>query len=299
MVCRLRLFSLFILAVILGGCAAQTAVVSNVNEREANEIVVILASKGINATKVATTSTSATATTTIAGYDIMVPANQITDALAILNQAGLPHMKGTTLLDLFGTAGLVPSDLQDKIRYQEGLSEQLANTIRKMNGIIDANVQITFPQEEGTGPAMTASVYVKHRGILDNPNSLLVTKIKRLVSSALPGLSIDNVSVIADRALISDISLQTYGKPEQMQEYVSIWSVAISKDSTGRFRMIFYSFFILLFILLCALAWILWKFFPIIQKHGGLKELYLPRQLGAGSSEEEGKEEDKEGGGGE
>ncbi|NGX27794.1 MAG: hypothetical protein K940chlam6_01732, partial [Chlamydiae bacterium] len=142
------------------------------------------------------------------------------------------------------------------------------------------------------------SVYVKHRGVLENPNSLVITKIKRLISSALPGLTIENVSVVADRALISDIALQSYGKPEQLQEFVGIWSVVISKDSATRFRLIFYSFIILLFILLCALAWIIWKFFPVIQKHGGLKALYLPQQIDAGPSEGEAKKEEIEGEGG-
>jgi len=88
--------------------------------------------------------------------------------------------------------------MQDRIRFQEGLSQQLANTIRMMDGIVDASVQITFPQgdDEEHRPPLTASVLVKHRGILDNPNSLVVTKIRRLVASSLPGLEVENVTVI-------------------------------------------------------------------------------------------------------
>lgn len=187
-------------------------------------------------------------------------------------------MKGTSLLDLFGAQGLVPSDVQDKIRYQEGLSEQLAGTIRKMDGIIDANVQITFPTEELPSKGITASVYVKHRGILDNPNSLAITKIKRLVSSAIPGLTPDNVSVVTDRALFADISLQTPQQLEEERQFVSIWSVVVAKDSAPRFRLIFYAFIILLFILTCLLAWIIWKFLPLIQRKGGFRFLLNPEQ---------------------
>ena len=294
MVRRVHLMFLLLLALFVAGCATQTAIVTNVEDREANEIVVLLASKGVDAVKTATATTT-TGTTTAAGWDISVPASQITEALAILNKAGLPRTKGTTLLDLFGSASLVPSDLQDQIRFQEGLSEQLGNTIRKMDGIIDADVQITFPQGEETEAAYTASVYVKHRGVLDNPNSLMVTKIKRLVASALPGLSIDNVSVIADRALISDIALQSYDRPEDIKEYVSIWSVVIAKNSAARFRIIFYAFIFLLFILACALAWFIWKCFPIIQHQGGIKSLYQPNQYVPGAvAEEKEAEEEKE-----
>lgn len=262
------------MALFFVGCSAQTTIVNSIPEREANEIVVLLASKGIQAEKsqaaVAAGATGATM------WNVSVPANQITDALAILNQSGLPRVKGTSLLDLFGAQGLVPSDLQDKIRYQEGLSEQLATTIRKMDGIIDANVQITFAQEGEENKKLTASVYVKHRGILDNPNSLTITKIKRLVSSAIPGLTPDNVSVVTDRALYADITLEPLEHFEQQREYASIWSVVVAKESLTRFRLIFYAFIILLFFLACLLAWVLWKCSPIIEKEGGFGTLFQP-----------------------
>lgn len=279
------IFLLLGVALLLSGCATQTTIVNNIGEREANEIVVLLASKGIDAAKTPTTVTAiGAAATAEQKWDITVPSNQITQAIAILNQTGLPRAKGTNLLDLFGPQGLVPSDLQDKIRYQEGLSEQLATTIRKMDGIIDANVQITFPRDEETEKELTASVYVKHRGVLDNPNSLMVTKIKRLIASAIPNLTVDNVSVIADRALYADITLGTpEAQLEMRRDYISIWSIVIAKDSVSRFRVIFYTFLILLFLFICSLAWFIWKFYPIIKEKGGWKTLFHPNQFEPGA----------------
>ncbi len=250
-------------------CDSQSVIVNNLPEREANEIVVILASKGIPAEKVPVPAATTGGGSTEQLWNITVPPKQITDSLAILNQAGLPRRKGTSLLDLFGTKSLVPSDMQDKIRYQEGLSEQLATTIRKMDGIIDANVQITFPQgEEEEEEEMTASVYIKHRGILDNPNSLTITKIKRLVSSAIPGLTIENVSVVTDRALYADISLEPLQALEDQKDFVSIWGITLTHESANRFRLVFYSFIFLLFLAFCALAWLLWKMWPTIANEG-------------------------------
>lgn len=261
------LLALFVnLLFIFSGCHTQTTIINGISERDANEIIVILASKGIFAEK------SPAASTGIGGtgeqrWDVAVRPSQITEALAILNQVGLPRVKGTNLLDIFGSQGLVPSDLQDKIRYQEGLSQQLASTIRKMDGIIDANVQIMFPQEEGK-QQLTASVYIKHRGILDNPNSLIITKIKRLIASSVPGLSVDNVSVITDRALYSDISLDPLQQMQTPHDFVSIWTVIIAKDSIVKFRIILYSFIILIFVLLSIISWLTWKFWPLLQKEG-------------------------------
>jgi type III secretion protein J len=286
---------LLLLLAMIASCTSKTTIANSIPERDANEIVVLLNSKGIPAEKIPSPAAAVGGATTEKMWDIVVPANQITEALAILNQAGLPRVKGTSLLDLFGTQSWVPSDLQDKIRYQEGLSEQLATTIRKMDGIIDANVQITFsPGEEGT--AKKASVYVKHRGILDNPNSLAISKIKRLVSSAIPGLHPEDVTVITDRAVTADINFPT---PQQQlveeKGLVSIWSIPIAKESVTRFRLIFYIFIILLFLLAVAVAWLLWKFFPIIRDRGGFSSLfhYEPYETTKPSVEEEEKEKEE------
>ncbi len=267
------------LSLALTGCKGRTVIVNSVKEREANEIYLLLSTKGIEVQKtpVAVGGAAAAGAAQEQLWDISVPARDITAALSILNQAGLPRAKGTSLLDLFGEKGIVPSAIEDRIRYQEGLSEQLAMTIRKMDGIIDADVQITLPSEETTEETkepLTASVYVKHQGVLDNPNSILITKIKRLVASAVPGLTIDNVTVVADRAIYSDIILPP-GKDglDIEKSYVSIWGIVLAKESVVAFRFLFYIFILLIFLCFCFLAWLAWKFYPIV-KAKGLKSLF-------------------------
>ena len=294
----LRKLLLFTPLLLLFGCNTRTTIANNLHERDANEVVVLLVSRGIQAQKIPAPISNVGGGGGAKMWDIDVPAKQITDSLAILNQAGLPRVKGTNLLDLFGAQGLVPSDMQNKIRYQEGLSMQLANTIRTMDGIIDASVQITLPSADDDDPKdLTASVYVKHRGILDNPNSLLVTKIKRLVSSAVPGLQIDNVSVVSDRALYSDISLEQVQRGEDLS-YISIWGVIVAKGSVGLFRGILYSFIFILFLLACIILWVAWKIQSIV-KHEGLKTFFSPEPYKSALVSHEGNEEegDQEAGG--
>lgn len=292
----LRKLLLFTPLLLLFGCNSRTTIANSLSERDANEVVVLLVSKGVEAEKMPAAVATGGGGAGPKMWDINVPAKQITDALTILNQAGLPRVKGTNLLDLFGNQGLVPSDMQNRIRYQEGLSMQLANTIRTMDGIIDANVQITLPSdEEEDHQKLTASVYVKHRGILDNPNSLLVTKIKRLVSSAVPGLEIDNVSVVSDRALYSDITLDQVQRGEDLS-YVSVWGVIVAKGSVGLFRGILYTFIIIIFLLACILLWTAWKVLGVV-KHEGWKSFFMPepykyeivsREVSGASSDEAG-----------
>ncbi len=143
----LVLLSLLFSLLFLTSCETKMVIINQVDEREANEIVVFLASKGIASEKTATVSSAPGASSAAPKYSISVNSEQATDAMAILNQNGLPRIKGTSLLEIFGGTGLMTSDKEETIRYQAGLAEQLATMIRKIDGVIDADVQLSFPAE--------------------------------------------------------------------------------------------------------------------------------------------------------
>ncbi len=270
----LRVLSLLILA-FLAGCASNESIVNNVEEREANEIVVFLASKGIEAQKVQMPTSAVGGTATMEMYNISVATDKTTDAMALLNRYGLPRRKGTTLLELFAPQGLMSSTREETIRYQAGLAEELRNTIRKIDGVIDADVQISFPDTTVTplpgapAPKVTAAVFVKHQGILEDPNSHLEVKIKRLMAGSVNGLDFDNVSVISDRSRFADITLdgqgEMIGAKALHQTYVSIWGLVMTKSSLARFRFIFFTFIVLLLLFSGAVGWMIYKFYPQIR----------------------------------
>jgi type III secretion protein J len=268
-------FKIFFL-LLLAGCTANQSIVSNIDERDANEIVVFLASKGIVAQKVSAPATGAAAAGSASElYNISVSDDQSTQAMALLNRYGLPRRQGTNLLTLFAGGGLVQSDREETIRYQAGLAEELKNTIRKMDGVLDADVQISFPPADVTPvpgappPRATAAIYVKHQGVMEDPNSHMEVKIKRLMAGSVNNLAFEDVSVIADRARLADITLQSDGEmigPKALQQtYVSIWGVVLTKASLARFRFIFFSFIFLLLVLTGGMGWLLYKFYPLMR----------------------------------
>lgn len=276
---------LIALLFLLTGCGKEQSVVSNVNERDANTIVVYLESHGIPAYKVRTTTETAVGGgPTAPMYDIQVPENRLVDAMAYLNQAGLPRQMGTNLLQLFAKAGLMSSDKEETIRYQAGLASQIANMIRMMDGVLDASVQLSFPPEETlpgqqTAPQkITAAVYVKHQGVFDDPNMHLESKIKRLVSGSVTGLDINDVTVVSDRARYSEISPMMVAESvtSTPKEYVSIWSVVMSQESASRFRTIFFTLIFFAFIFAIGFGWMIWKIYPVLKRKGGLKEIFKP-----------------------
>ncbi|QVL57588.1 MAG: EscJ/YscJ/HrcJ family type III secretion inner membrane ring protein [Simkaniaceae bacterium] len=270
------------------GCDSSREVVSNIEEKEANVILVLLESKGIPASKTAAAATAIGGDSGGAKYSIIVPDKYSIEAIAYLNQNGFPRTKGTTLLDLFAKQGLMTSDKEETIRYQAGLAQQLTNTIMMIDGVIDANVQLSFPPEDtGLGgqdeekKKITAAVYVKHQGVIDDPNIHLENKIKRLISGSVSGLDINDVTVVSDRSRFTDITLEQMpealgGKPG---EYVSIWNIVMSKKSVARFRVLFFIITAIAVLLAIVLGWISWKFYPHLKKKGGLKELFNPIPL--------------------
>lgn len=277
----LRIFLLCLCLPFFTSCTSTRTIVNSLDEREANEIIVYLAGKGIQATKVQSKETGAGGGSKIVFWDIQVNEEQSIEAMSILNQAGLPRRRGQNLLNIFAGGGLVPSELQEKIRYQAGLAEQIASVIRKIDGILDAEVQISFPEEDPLNPGktkgkITASVYVKHTGVLDDPNTQLIPKIKRLVAASVPGLDYDNVTVIGDRARYNAPTSTgiTEGLAEEEKSYVNVWSIIIAKESLTRFRILFFSLVVAILLLALALIWLGWKLYPILKKHGGLRELF-------------------------
>lgn len=277
---------IFITLIFLTGCENQKVIVNDVPEREANEMVVYLSSKDIAATKQPSPTTGGAmgGASTGALWSIAVPEKQEVEAMAVLNRIGLPRKKTVSLLDIFAKSGLISSASEETIRYQAGLGAQIAGTIRKIDGVIDADVELSIPPEEAAIPTpgavrkrATAAVFVKHQGILDDPNSHLVTKIKRLVSASVPGLDINDVTVISDRSRFTDVTLNQL--PEDItpksKEYVSIWSIVMSKTSAARFRVLFFALIFTMVLFGVFLVWMLWKFYPILRTRG-LKNLLDP-----------------------
>ncbi len=176
------LFFMGLFLLLFTGCKSQAVIVNSVEEREANEIIVFLAGQGIDAAKVEVVSGSAGGGGGGAAlWNIAVDETQKYQAMAILNRAGLPRRPSNNLLKIFEQTGLVPSEMQENIKYQAGLAAQIASVIRKFDGILDAEVLLSVPKDNPLDPnapkgRVTASVYVKHSGVLDDPNSHLITK---------------------------------------------------------------------------------------------------------------------------
>jgi len=267
------------------GCASKKTIINGLDEREANEIMVFLASKNIETYKIKAAAEGPGGGGGVVLWDIAVDSDKATDAMALLNANGLPRRRGQKLLEIFNAGGLVPSETQEKIRYQSGLAEQIASTIRKIDGILDADVQLSFPQEDPLNPKaqkppVTAAVFVKHNGVLDDPNSQLIPKIRRLVAGSVQGLSFENVTVIPDRARFSESTSQLQTRLSSPSvELVKVWTIPVAKEAVGRFQILFVSVIGALAFFVLATFWLVWKIIPVARECGGFSHIFSMKPL--------------------
>lgn len=283
------LFGSIFLILLLTSCQNDQAILTNVSERDANQIVVLLESKGIKANKEIVKSSGAGAESTESQFNILVDSEKSVEALAILNRIGLPRQPSVSLLDLFPQQGMMKTDKEEQIRYNSGLNEQIASTIRMIDGVLAVEVQISFPVVDTFNPDQKeenprASVFVKHDGILNDPNNLLIQKIRRYVSGSVLNLKYEDVTVVTDRARFTDISAnafepKTAATPWGTQDYVKVWGIVISQSSVSTFRTILFFFCFFMIIFVGALAWTIWKFQNYFKVKENIKEFISAKPL--------------------
>ena len=184
---RLRLFlgllaSLFLLS------ACQTEIYSNLSEREANEMLAALMENGIDAEK-----------TTLGeeNFAVAVANEDVREALAILNDQGLPQSNRQSIGQVFAKSGIVSSPFEERVRYIYALGEEVAQTLQQIDGVLVARVHIVMPEAPELGQEAkpsSAAVFIKQKVGFDL--DFLVPQIRRLVANSIEGVRYEEVSVV-------------------------------------------------------------------------------------------------------
>ncbi len=174
------------LSMLLVGCG-DTELYTGLQEKEANMMLAMLLQQGIDAKK--TSGTEATAT-------ISVPMTRFAEAVALLTEYGYPRSNFQGVGVMFGQAGLVSSPTEERIRYMYALSQDLAESLTLIDGVVDARVHVVLPDNnpfsETIYPA-SASVFIDYRPDSNVLNE--VAQIKDFVVTSIEGLSVSNVNV--------------------------------------------------------------------------------------------------------
>ncbi len=131
------------------------------------------------------------------GSTVLVPEDMVYDLRLELAGEGLPD-QGVVGFEIFDESQFGSTDFERKVNYYRALSGELSRSIRAMNGIDYARVQITAPREslfveEERPPSASVLLQLK-AGFNINPGQ--VKAIANLVASSVQGLDNEYVTIV-------------------------------------------------------------------------------------------------------
>jgi type III secretion protein J len=169
----------------LAGC--KVGLYSGLNEQEANEIVAALTSDGIAAAKERVEGND---------WQVQVDESDLAASLELLRAHGLPNDRYVSMGDVFQKQGLVSTPSEERMRYIHAMSQELSQTLRKVDGVVAARVHVVIPANDPLSDRIrpsSAAVFIKHRPDVDL--RLLAPAVKDMVAHSIEGLSHEQVSL--------------------------------------------------------------------------------------------------------
>ncbi|HBR96608.1 MAG TPA: EscJ/YscJ/HrcJ family type III secretion inner membrane ring protein, partial [Gammaproteobacteria bacterium] len=114
--------------------ACRVDLYTKVPENDANEMLAALLRSSVDAEKVAEKKSDS--------FTIRVEESQIPAAIAILKDHGFPRENFATFGELFKKEGLISSPLEERVRFIYALSQNVQETLSRIDGVVTARVHI-------------------------------------------------------------------------------------------------------------------------------------------------------------
>lgn len=231
---------------LLAACGGRVDLMGAIPEDEANEVLAALIKAEIPTEKVPGKEGM---------VGVRVGADDVGRALEVLRDKGLPRERFAGMGQVFKKEGLISSPLEERARYIYALSQELSNTLSKIDGVLAARVHVVLP-ERGTagetGVPSTAAVFIKHQ---DGYNlEIIQPQIRRLVTNSIPSLTAERVSVVfvASQARTSAQAAET--------PLPSVWGFQVPPHTASGLALLVWSLAGLAALVLAALAFGAWRY---------------------------------------
>jgi len=238
---------------VLTGCG-KVPIIHDLVESEANEILVALADRGIEAEKVEVEKQQKVS------WGVLVAKKDTTIARKVLVENNLPRKKELGFSGICKEKGLIPTPEEEKCRKVLALKGEIINSISRIPGVIDSDVVLNIPDisefatETQPSKRPTASAVLR---VKKTPEGLELTepKVQRFISNTVENLDPRDVSVVI-----------TYIQPPEEllkqipnKKLLSIAGLKMDADSKGRFKIYALSVLLLLVAVSVALVFSLLK----------------------------------------
>jgi type III secretion protein J len=259
---RRRLFgasAVVVCGLALSGCEAD--LYSNLDQKQANEIVSTLMQHGIPATRQVAKSGRLT---------VSIDQSRFADAVRILKEQGLPKEDFSNLGDVFKKDGLVSSPVQERAQMIFALSQELSRTVSSIDGVLSARVHLVLPENDPLQQRLvpsSASVFIRH--FANAAIGDLIPQIKTLVANGVAGLSYDKVSVV-----LIPVAAPDRGEADAavLASFFGLW---LDQESLVRAKWLIYGLLVMILVLASTLGWVLLRpqhrIFPLVKSAVGSK----------------------------
>jgi len=230
-------------ALLLSACEAE--LYSNLDQRQANEMVATLQQHGIPAQRTAVKGGQ---------YTVVVDKARFAESITILKDAGLPKEEFQTMGQVFKKDGLVSSPTQERAQMIFALSQELSRTVSEIDGVLSARVHLVLPENDMLRQQLvpsSASVFIRHRS--DAPVGNLVPQVKMLVANGVAGLSYDKVSVVL---VPVDSQKPSQGQDLEMVSFLGLW---MHRDNVAQAMWMFFGLVALVVLLTGGLSVVLFR----------------------------------------
>ena len=207
----------------LAGCG-MTELYAQLDEQEGNEMLALMLAHNIASEKRAAKDNM---------VSLYVDTNKIPAAMDLLRNNGYPRDKFSTIGELFNTDKLISTPYEDRTRYVYGLSQELADTLSRVDGVMTARVHLVIPEEDDQATIASAVVFIKHNPDFDMQDH--IPQIKSIISSGIDSLEYERVNVALFPAQEGDI-VRVGDEPLR-----SIMSIELTARSVRSFYVLFAS----------------------------------------------------------
>lgn len=220
---RLTILSI---TLVLAGCRSQ--IQHGLEERDANEIVTELTTRGFDAKKVLEKGKKPT-------WAIELEDAKATEALRALTELKLPRKARKTTQSLVETASLIETPQAEKLRALEAQEGDIEEALETMDGVKSASVELVVPASARPGaPPVPSKASVLLRVLPESLERIQQQRgeLRALVAASVDGLRADEVvlvlDVVAVQAVVAPPPLGAPEAPNGLRAMVVVLGLVLS-----------------------------------------------------------------------
>lgn len=151
---------------------------------------------------------------------ISVGQNEVDAVKNVINkEVGAASMRAG--YELFQTSEIGLSEISKRVSFTRAIQGELEKTILLMNGVQNVRVHVSLSEKSRLGKLKEqgkAAIYLKAAG--PGQIELLSNSIKKLVTSSVPGISKENVSIISDQPTGKTVDIESLPTTLKIQAYL-------------------------------------------------------------------------------